>query len=545
MLITDKKELKQYSAEYRLWQGIPSIEVTKKGRIFLTFYSGGTKESIGNYSMVIKSDDGVNFSEPIAVAYVDEHRCYDPCLWIDPLGRLWFTWGYAPENMVYGTICDDPDADELQWGEVFAIGKEVMMNKPTVLSTGEWLFPVAVWHDSVRMYDFDCIDKRGSFVYKTTDNGKTFKNIGGADVPDRSFDEHMVLELNDGRLMMLVRTEYGIGVSYSYDRGHNWTEGKPSGLAHPSSRFHIRRLASGKVLLIKHHNFTGRNNLAAFLSDDDCKTWKWMIMLDERNEVSYPDVTERDGYIYVTYDRERGCFMKSLEQTHAKAREILYAKITEEDIIAGKLVNPGSKLKVVASKLGEYKYGDPYGDADLYPVENAIESFINTYGKEKTLEHIFEYYNINCTNLHKYASQEIDDLIVKFKSDEGTTEDAANIIKIIRSVTVSTKDSAPIIDSIRKYIDDNISNLGTVKDIAKNIGISYYYMSHLFKKITGATVIEYINEQKVTKAKMMLISGDANISDIAYECGFSSASYFAKIFAKSEGITPNEYRKLH
>jgi hypothetical protein len=49
VLITDCSQLKKYGTAYRLWQGIPGIEVTRKGRIFLTFYSGGTKEEIGNY----------------------------------------------------------------------------------------------------------------------------------------------------------------------------------------------------------------------------------------------------------------------------------------------------------------------------------------------------------------------------------------------------------------------------------------------------------------------------------------------------------------
>ena len=48
MIITEKSELKKYYTENRIWQGISSIEVTDKGRIFVTFYSGGTKEGIGN-----------------------------------------------------------------------------------------------------------------------------------------------------------------------------------------------------------------------------------------------------------------------------------------------------------------------------------------------------------------------------------------------------------------------------------------------------------------------------------------------------------------
>ena len=46
MLITDPNLLKEYNTTKRLWQGIPSIEVTPKGRVFLTFYSGGIKEAI-------------------------------------------------------------------------------------------------------------------------------------------------------------------------------------------------------------------------------------------------------------------------------------------------------------------------------------------------------------------------------------------------------------------------------------------------------------------------------------------------------------------
>ena len=137
MLITDKNELFNYSIDKRLWQGIPSIEVSKNGRIFLTYYSGGTKEEVGNFCILSKSDDGEHF-EDVAITFQDGARCYDPCLWIDPLGRLWFTWAVDPDRAVWASVCDDPDARNLIWSEPKRIGREVMMNKPTVLSTGEW-----------------------------------------------------------------------------------------------------------------------------------------------------------------------------------------------------------------------------------------------------------------------------------------------------------------------------------------------------------------------------------------------------------------------
>ena len=371
MLITEKKALCAYGTTKRLWQGIPSIEVTKKGRIFLSFYSGGTREEIGNFSMLIMSDDGgKHFTEPIAVAYQEKHRCFDPCLWIDPLGRLWFTWSRYPDDGQFAAICDDPDGEELIFGEPFCIGRDVMMNKPTVLSTGEWLFPIAVWKDFLTHIfpNFSAdIAEKGSYVYASDDQGRSFRKLGYADVPERSADEHMILEMKDHSLRMFVRTSYGIGAADSYDGGVTWSEGYDTGYGGPCSRFHIRRLRSGRILLINHVNFKGRNNLTAMLSEDDGKTFPYRLLLDERAEVSYPDAKEaEDGFIYITYDRERGAFKWKLAEIFGAAREILTAKITEEDILAGTLIHCESYLKNVANRLTVYD-GDiknPFHEAE-------------------------------------------------------------------------------------------------------------------------------------------------------------------------------------
>ena len=364
MLITDKKKLEQYTAPHRVWQGIPGIARTKGGRTFISFYSGNTKETYGNFAAVIRSDADGAFGEPIVVAEkLGNFRCFDPVLWIDPLERLWFIWNVMPGEEVYGSICEEPDAERLQWSEPFYIGRGIMMNKPTVLSTGEWLFPIALWSfrlfSDVRSEGLKPEDVAGSYVYKTTDNGKTFVKLGYADVPERSFDEHMVVERNDGSLMMLVRTSYGIGQSFSYDRGEHWTPGEPSQLKGPCSRFFISKLCSGRMLFISHHNYTGRNNLTAFLSEDDGKTFPYSLLLDGRDQVSYPDAIERDGYLYIVYDRERGCFKQSLEEAYSNAREVLTAKITEEDILNGAINPETSYLQNVACKLDRLAPEDP------------------------------------------------------------------------------------------------------------------------------------------------------------------------------------------
>lgn len=549
MLITDKTQLEQFASCHRVWQGIPSIERTKKGRTFICFYSGETAETFGNYELLFKSDDLKAFGEPIAAAYNGKHsRCFDGVLWTDPLERLWFIWNIQPENKVCAAVCDDPDAEELVWSKTFYIGEGVMMNRPAVLSSGEWLFPIAVWRRDLHIgLRYKSSDKPAAYVYKTVDDGKTFLKMGGADIRGRQFDEHMILELDNKVLKMLVRTDYGIGEAYSYDRGKSWTNGEDSGLGGPGSRFHIKRLSSGRVLLINHCNFKGRNNLTALLSDDDGKTFKYSLLLDERDNVSYPDAVEcGDGFIYAVYDRERGSYKKSLEEAYKDAREILIAKFTESDIISGKLISNDSKLKIIASKLGELAESDPdpYEKKPLSDMELSLKLIADK--KNDAIRKIFELYPFNCINIRDFDAEKLDRFIRAFKkTDCKDAELLAQIIVFIRKVPEEKREIKPIIERAMAYIDEHLSEELSVNLLAGHIGISVYYLSHLFKSATGTTIIKYRNELRLTKAKILLISSDISISDIAHSVGFCSGAYFTKLFSKNEKITPTEYRELN
>jgi predicted neuraminidase len=73
------------------------------------------------------------------------------------------------------------------------------------------------------------------------------------------------------------------------------------------------------------NNSTTRNKMSAFLSKDGGKTWPHKLVLDERENVSYPDADQTsDGTIHVVFDRER-----------TGAKDILYCRFTENDILNG------------------------------------------------------------------------------------------------------------------------------------------------------------------------------------------------------------------
>jgi len=555
MLVTEAGKLREFGTTKRIWQGIPSIERTKKGRLFAAWYSGGITEQPGNFVVLVKSDDdGTTWSEPIAGASKGQtYRCYDQCLWIDPLDRLWFIWSVAPEHCVYASICDDPDAENLTWGDVFPIGPDVMLNKPTVLSTGEWLFPIAVWDRQVSVAEPSKTEPRGAFVYRTVDNGLTFQRLGTPVIHARAFDEHMVVELNDGAVMMLTRTLYGISKAFSYDGGLTWTQGRDSHLGGPCSRFHIRRLASGRLLLVNHYQFTGRNNLAALLSEDDGKTWPYALMLDERKDVSYPDMAEGpDGRLYIIYDRERGASYDgrtSYARTLKDARQILMAKITEADIMAGKLVSPGSGLKIVVNELSQYD-GDAQGQYDSFPrctYADMKQWLLKLKDKDEIMSKIFRFYSKSCENLQPIDSRALDDIISRFLNSEEDVETAfGRIVDILEtSVHIPAPRHEPVVESAIAYIDGHFTEEVTAELLARRSGISLYYLCHRFKEQMGLSILAYRDAQRFSLAKRLLCTTQESVTRIAMECGFESPAYFSRRFKKNTGLTPKQYRQYH
>ena len=69
------------------------------------------------------------------------------------------------------------------------------------------------------------------------------------------------------------------------------------------------------------------------------------------------------------------------------------------------------------------------------------------------------------------------------------------------------------------------------------------YLQKKFKKETGKNITDMINERRIELAKIYLRSSKYSVTDIAYEVGFSDASYFGKVFKKFEGLTPLKFRK--
>lgn len=147
------------AAGTRRHQGIPGVEVLSSGRLFATWYGGElNNEGPGNYVVLAASTDGGLSWKEIQVVAPDDpatERAFDPTLWLDPQGRLWWIWAqcvttkagdiFDGRSGVWVSVCASPDTDSPVWDEPRRIAEGVMMNKPTVLADGAWAFPTALW----------------------------------------------------------------------------------------------------------------------------------------------------------------------------------------------------------------------------------------------------------------------------------------------------------------------------------------------------------------------------------------------------------------
>ncbi len=189
-----KKEDAERSPGYRrLWNsgGMGNKVVCNPSTRQVTWYAGKTPNEDGdNYVVVTTSGNGGKtwaerfLIDPDAGGPV---RAFDPEIWMDPEGKLWCFWAQTigKDGRIAGVWAmtnDDPDKGSSDWSQPRRLTDGIMMCKPTVLSSGEWVLPASTWRGT----------DNSARVVVSTNNGQTWSLRGACDVPkkDRSFDEH-------------------------------------------------------------------------------------------------------------------------------------------------------------------------------------------------------------------------------------------------------------------------------------------------------------------------------------------------------------------
>lgn len=99
------------------------------------------------------------------------------------------------------------------------------------------------------------------------------------------------------------------------------------------------------------------------------------------------------------------------------------------------------------------------------------------------------------------------------------------------------------IEASKAYIEANYTKNITLEDVSREVNISSYYLSRIFKEETGENFIDYLTNLRIEKAKELLSTTQYSMKEICSMSGYSDPNYFSKTFKKNVGVTPTEYRE--
>ncbi len=119
-------------------------------------------------------------------------------------------------------------------------------------------------------------------------------------------------------------------------------------------------------------------------------------------------------------------------------------------------------------------------------------------------------------------------------------EKMTDICHVIRNQREDRSDS--VIKRAKSYIDGNYSRDISLDEVSREVNISPYYFSKVFKEESGENFIEYVTRTRIEKAKEMLSHSNASIKEISIRCGYADPNYFSRIFKKQTDMTPREFK---
>lgn len=163
-------------------------------------------------------------------------------------------------------------------------------------------------------------------------------------------------------------------------------------------------------------------------------------------------------------------------------------------------------------KEGRNVFLPPY-NTPVYDMKKRREQ---PFGSEQVLRLLLEYFLIQ--------------LIRKYRYDESGEE-------IIETPSM--------MGEIIKYVSDNYLEKMTIDELAFLFRTNRATLCREFKRTTGKTLVEFINDKKFERAKRKILSSDATFTKIAEEMNFESIHYFTRFFKKMSGMTPKEFRKIN
>lgn len=107
----------------------------------------------------------------------------------------------------------------------------------------------------------------------------------------------------------------------------------------------------------------------------------------------------------------------------------------------------------------------------------------------------------------------------------------------------ATSKYSPLVQKVMARVDFNLAEDLSLRANAEALNVSASYLSTLFRRETGATITDYVNQKRMEHASFLLVTTDLPVSVVGQRCGVQDDNYFTKIFKKCTGQTPKQYRQ--
>ena len=223
------------------------------------------------------------------------------------------------------------------------------------------------------------------------------------------------------------------------------------------------------------------------------------------------------------------------ELTDTSSRSYRYPLQREEALTDALMLGRMEEVKTQCRSILESTKGYSYKDLNqtVFRLFFAVQMVVDTLQKASGYD-----YGINFKDVYAEISmmERLEDLEARF---DKLFEQIGNGLE--------EKKSAKYDDLIHRIMDIIHNHymrpdLG-LNTIADSLGISPENLGRLVKKHTFKSITDFINEVRIDRAVELLEGTNKLIAEISEQCGFSSTSYFGKVFKKMKGVTPNEYRQ--
>jgi AraC family transcriptional regulator of arabinose operon len=121
-----------------------------------------------------------------------------------------------------------------------------------------------------------------------------------------------------------------------------------------------------------------------------------------------------------------------------------------------------------------------------------------------------------------------------------------DLMKVIVVSSYSVEQHYVKLLPVFQYIEANYSSPIAIRDLADCIEVTPQYLCLLFKKAMKLRPMEYVNRERINRSKeLMFKEGSIKMQEVARRSGFESPSYFSSVFKRLEGLSPEQFKKIH